>query len=97
MRHQSKEALHHLFLEAMAQAFPRAAEARVERVLIVKQEQATFRSVPGSAACRPPAETPLDNLFLAGEWTDTGWPSTMEGAVRSGLRAVEAAIAGVHR
>ena len=90
--HQSKKALQDVLLEAISQAFPRAAEAIVERILIVKQEHATFRSIPGSARCRPPAETPLENLFLAGEWTDTGWPATMEGAVRSGLRAAEAAM-----
>ena len=90
--HQPKEVLERTFLSAMADSFPRAAEAEVEKVLIVKQQQATFRCLPGTAACRPPAETPLRNLFLAGEWTDTGWPSTMEGAVRSGLRAAHAAV-----
>ena len=55
----------------------------------MKQHQATFRPRPGSARCRLPQETPIPNLFLAGEWTDTGWPSTMEGAVRSGVLAAD--------
>ena len=89
---QPKRELEMHFLTAMAQAFPAAADARVEKVIIVKQEQATFRCLPGVATLRPGVDTPLDNLFLAGEWTDTGWPSTMEGAVRSGLRAAHAVV-----
>ncbi|MGB9611990.1 MAG: FAD-dependent oxidoreductase, partial [Bryobacteraceae bacterium] len=50
-----------------------------------------FSAAPGLEAKRPPAETRWRNLFLAGDWTQTGWPSTMEGAVRSGYRAAEAA------
>ena len=90
--HQPKEELQHLFLAAMAEAFPRASDARVEKVLVVKQEQATFRCLPGVAAHRPSVIALLENLYLAGEWTDTGWPSTMEGAVRSGLRAAQAVV-----
>ncbi len=84
---RSKEELREMFIKAMATVFPQARNARVVRSLIVKQEHATFRCVPGAAALRPSTETPIDNLFLAGEWTDTGWPSTMEGAVRSGVKA----------
>ena len=47
----------------------------------------TFRQVPGSGALRPKAATAWPGLVLAGAWTDTGWPDTMEGAVRSGLTA----------
>ena len=65
-------------------------KAAFERSLVVKQPSATFRCVPGSASHRPSQATPIPNLFLAGEWTDTGWPSTMEGAVRSGVYAAEA-------
>ena len=75
-------------LAELARVLPRARTAEVKRALVIKQPQATFRSVPGAAALRPPARTPLDNLFLAGEWIDTGWPGTMEGAVLSGQSAV---------
>jgi len=64
---------------------PKARRARVERCLVVKQPQATFAAVPGSAKYRLPCRTPIENLFLAGDWTATGWPATMESAVRSGL------------
>ncbi len=53
--------------------------------------EATFRVTPGAAANRLPQTTPISNLFLAGDWTQTGWPSTMESAVRSGNLAAEAA------
>lgn len=78
-----------IFLTAMAEAFPKAAVAHVKQFLVVKSA-ATFRCGPGSAQLRPGPTTPVKNLYLAGDWTDTGWPSTMEGAVRSGLNAVQA-------
>lgn len=83
----SKEELERLFLPELARLFPKARETRVERFLVVKERYATFSAAPGSAKHRLPARTPVPNLFLAGEWTTTGWPSTMEGAVRSGLAA----------
>ena len=85
-----KEELRTLFGEEMRRLFPRARDAEIERYLVVKQRDATFRCTPGVAALRPSQVTPIANLFLAGEWTDTGWPSTMEGAVRSGVFAAEA-------
>lgn len=88
-----KEELRELFVSEMARLFPRAREARVDKLLIVKQLRATFRCLPGVAGRRLPQVTPIPNLFLAGEWTDTGWPSTMEGAVRSGLLAADALAA----
>jgi squalene-associated FAD-dependent desaturase len=81
---QDRQQLERRFAEAMAQAFPRAREAVLQRVVVVKQRNATFRCLPGANARRPGCRTPLANLYLAGEWTDTGWPSTMESAVRSG-------------
>jgi len=56
----------------------------------VKEQRATFSAAPGTEAFRPPAATTIGNLFLAGDWTDTGWPATMEGAVRSGYTAAAA-------
>lgn len=85
-----KEELRELFTAEMARLFPKAAEARIERSLVVKQPQATFRPLPGASALRPTQVTPIPNLFLAGDFTDTGWPSTMEGAVRSGVLAARA-------
>ncbi|MDE2861502.1 MAG: hydroxysqualene dehydroxylase HpnE [Chloroflexota bacterium] len=76
-----------MFLEEMARVFPQARDARVERLVVVKQPRATFRSVPGASSFRLPVTTPISNLFLAGEWVNTDWPGTMEGAVRSGYAA----------
>lgn len=90
-----KEELAAEFITEMARLFPRAADAQIVRSLVVKEPQATFSSAPGAAEGRLPQATPIQNLFLAGEWTDTGWPSTMEGAVRSGVCAAEA-VAAAH-
>ena len=85
-----KEELKEDFVQEMARLFPRARDANVRKFLVVKEPQATFRSEPGAGSYRLPQKTPVANLFLAGEWTDTGWPSTMEGAVRSGVFAADA-------
>ena len=84
-----KEEIADLFTQEMARLFPKARDARVQRLLVVKEPKATFRSEPGAQRRRLPQQTPITNLFLAGEWTDTGWPSTMEGAVRSGVFAAD--------
>ena len=56
---------------------------------IIKQHEATIRCQPGSTEYRSDCMTSLDNFFIAGDWTRTGWPSTMEGAVRSGYHAAK--------
>lgn len=86
----SKDELRGLFIPALADAIPAATAATVERFIVVKEQRATFRSLPGIADNRPPATTDIPNLFLAGDWTATGWPSTMESAVRSGNNAANA-------
>ena len=85
----SKQELQELFTNELQRVLPKAKEANMTRFLVVKEQKATFRSLPGVSAFRLPSKTPLANLFLAGDWTDTGWPSTMEGAVRSGETAAE--------
>ncbi len=78
---------------ALAELLPRAREARVERFQVTREHAATFRAAPGVAALRPPQRTPLPGLALAGAWTETGWPATLESAVLSGAAAAEAALA----
>jgi uncharacterized protein with NAD-binding domain and iron-sulfur cluster len=78
------------FVPALAELFPAAKAATVTEFFVTREKQATFRQVPGTAKLRPKAATDLPGLVLAGAWTDTGWPDTMEGAVRSGLNAVMA-------
>ena len=79
----------------LAEFFPRVKEAKLEKVALVKEVRATFGVPPGIDAARPYANSPWPNLFLAGDWTATGWPSTMESAARSGHLAAEAVCAGI--
>jgi len=80
--------LREMFVPALADLFPEARAATVTEFFVTRERRATFRQVPGTAKLRPKSATALSGLALAGSWTDTGWPDTMEGAVRSGLNAV---------
>ena len=75
--------------------FVRRQIANIEKFLVVKQPEATLRCNLGVAKLRPSQKTPIPNMFLAGEWTDTGWPSTMERAVRSGTLAANFVIESI--
>lgn len=72
---------------------PATAEAKLTRAVVIRENAATFSPVPGVDAWRPGAGTPIRNLFLAGDWVQTGWPATMESAVRSGYQAAEMVLA----
>jgi len=74
----------------LGEFFPVAREANLVKATVIKEVHATYSALPGSDAYRPPAATVWPRLFLAGDWTRTGWPATMEGAVRSGYLAAEA-------
>ncbi len=74
----------------LAEFFPNVHDAKLEKAHVVKEIRATFSAVPGLESKRPLAQTPIANFFLAGDWTKSGWPATMEGAVRSGYLAAEA-------
>ena len=82
-----------LALRELAEFFPAAREAQLEKAHVVKEIRATFSARPGLEALRPANQTRVRNLFLAGDWTKSGWPATMEGAVRSGYLAAEAMTA----
>jgi zeta-carotene desaturase len=86
----SREAAIEQALRELAEFFPRVKEAKLEKVALVKEMHATFGVPPGIDSARPAAVSPWPNLFLAGDWVQTGWPSTMESAARSGHLAVEA-------
>jgi zeta-carotene desaturase len=88
-----EEAIEHALRE-LAEFFPAAAEAKLEKAALVKEMRATFGVPPGIDASRPTSKSPWPNCFLAGDWTATGWPSTMESAARSGHLAAEAICAG---
>ena len=85
------------FLPALEQLFPAAASAQVEDFFVTRERRATFRPVPGSVGLRPDQETQLPGFALAGAWTKTGWPDTMEGAVRSGRLAAECVLRAIAR
>ncbi|HVQ95446.1 MAG TPA: hydroxysqualene dehydroxylase HpnE [Mycobacteriales bacterium] len=80
------------FLPALAGVLPGARHARIREFFVTRERRATFRQRVGSAALRPGPATALPGLVLAGAWTDTGWPDTMESAVRSGRSAVRGAL-----
>ncbi|UWM52246.1 hydroxysqualene dehydroxylase HpnE [Streptomyces carpaticus] len=81
------------YLPELERLLPAAAHARVRDFFVTRERTATFAPAPGTARLRPAAATGARGLFLAGAWTATGWPATMEGAVRSGLAAARAAAA----
>ncbi len=70
--------------------FPRVHDARLVKAHVVKEQRATFSAAPETEGLRPAAQSYPGNVILAGDWTRTGWPATMEGAVRSGYLAAEA-------
>lgn len=80
-------------LRELAEFFPRVKEAKLEKVALIKEVRATFGVPPGIDAARPSAKSPWPQVFLAGDWIATGWPSTMESAARSGHLAAEAVSA----
>jgi squalene-associated FAD-dependent desaturase len=81
----------------LAEFFPVVRTAKLEKAALVKEVRATFGVPPGIDAYRPAAAaSPWPNLFLAGDWTATGWPSTMESAARSGHLAAEALCAAIN-
>ncbi|NIJ12353.1 squalene-associated FAD-dependent desaturase [Saccharomonospora amisosensis] len=81
--------LREVFLAELARLLPAAATTPHTKFFVTRERRATFRQGPGSGRLRPPAATGIRGLALAGSWTATGWPDTMEGAVRSGHRAAD--------
>jgi zeta-carotene desaturase len=89
---KSREEIIDLCLKEIQQALPAAREARLVKATVIKEAAATFSPEPGVDRFRPSQTTNTPGLFLAGDWTATGWPATMEGAVRSGYLAAEAIL-----
>lgn len=90
---RSRQEILELCCGELAGPLPATRQAVLVKGTVVKEVSATFSPVPGVDAFRTGPESPLENLWLAGDWTRTGWPATMEGAVRSGYRAAEALLA----
>jgi squalene-associated FAD-dependent desaturase len=81
------------FVPELARLLPRAGAAKIVDAFVTRERRATFRQAAGSGAVRPAATDGPPGVYLAGAWADTGWPDTMEGAVRSGVAAADAANA----
>jgi hydroxysqualene dehydroxylase len=93
----SVEELRERYLPALEALLPRAREATVESFLVTREHAATFRAAPGVGALRPGAQTDVPGLAVAGAWTDTGWPATLESAVLSGHAAARAVLGALER
>jgi squalene-associated FAD-dependent desaturase len=91
--HATAEDLRARYLPALVALLPAAAGAEVREFFVTREHSATFRAAPGARAWRLGTRTDVPGLTLAGAWTDTGWPATMEGAVRSGRSAAREALA----
>jgi zeta-carotene desaturase len=89
---KSREEVLDLAIRELAEFFPIVKEAKVVKAAVIKEIYATYAILPGLDKYRPDAQTGWPRIFLAGDWTATGWPATMEGAVRSGYSAAEAVM-----
>ena len=94
---KSREEILELATRELAEFFPAVREATLVKATVIKEIYATYAILPGLDKYRPEANTQWPQIFLAGDWTATGWPATMEGAVRSGYFAAEALMKTVGR
>lgn len=88
----SRQEIINLCSSELLDVLPATRAARLVKATVIKEAHATFSPEPGCDRWRPAQRTSLKNFFLAGDWTATGWPATMEGAVRSGYLAAEALL-----
>ncbi|MFG2602916.1 hydroxysqualene dehydroxylase HpnE [Streptomyces sp. NPDC048514] len=85
------------YLPELERLIPGTRAAVVEDFFVTRERTATFAPTPGVGRLRPGARTKAPGLYLAGAWTATGWPATMESAVRSGVSAADAALSALGR
>jgi zeta-carotene desaturase len=90
---RSRQEIIDLCLRELADVLPATRGAKLEKAAVIKEIHATFSPEPDVDRWRPRQEIGVENFYLAGDWTQTGWPATMEGAVRSGYLAAEAVLA----
>ena len=92
----SKNDIVELAVRELREFFPQARDAKLLKSTVIKEIHATFSPEPGVDQYRPKQATASPRVFLAGDWTATGWPATMEGAVRSGYLAADAVAVATH-
>lgn len=92
LSNRSQQEIVEICQRELSELLPAARKAQLMRSVVVRENAATFSPAPECDQWRPSQKTALRNLFLAGDWTQTGWPATMEGAVRSGYKAAEAVL-----
>jgi len=90
---RSRQDIIDLCRRELEEVLPATRDAKLEKATVIKEVRATFSPEPGVDQWRPPQKTHVEGMFLAGDWTQTGWPATMEGAVRSGYLAAEETLA----
>jgi zeta-carotene desaturase len=78
-----------LAIGELQEFFPAARDAKLVKATVVKEMNAGYSALPGSDSYRPEARSPWPRIYLAGDWIATGWPATMESAVRSGYKTAE--------
>jgi uncharacterized protein with NAD-binding domain and iron-sulfur cluster len=94
---RSRQEVIDLCRRELQDVLPATRDAKLEKATVIKEVHATFSPEPGVDRRRPAQDIGMKNFYVAGDWTRTGWPATMEGAVRSGYLAAEAALANVGR
>ncbi|MCU1256075.1 MAG: Carotene 7,8-desaturase [Candidatus Angelobacter sp.] len=94
---KSREEILELATRELTEFFPAVRDAKLVKATVIKEIYATYAILPGLDKYRPMAKTQWPRIFLAGDWTSTGWPATMEGAVRSGYLAAEALMESLGR
>jgi len=91
---RSRQEILDVCMRELAEVLPATREVRLLKATVIKEVNATFSPEPGVDQWRPSQQSSIRNLFFAGDWTRTGWPATMEGAVRSGYLAAESLLTG---
>jgi squalene-associated FAD-dependent desaturase len=94
---KSRQEIIDLCVRELSDVLPATRDAKLVKATVIKEVNATFSPAVGVDRYRPGQQSPVQNLILAGDWTQTGWPSTMEGAVRSGYLGAEAVLGGLGR
>jgi squalene-associated FAD-dependent desaturase len=93
LRDKSQQEILQLCRDELAQLIPATLGTKILRSVVIRENAATFSPEPGCDRWRPAQHTPIQNFLIAGDWTRTGWPATMESAVRSGYLAAEVIMA----